>query len=178
MANTKVRDYANSGLTIQYAMNDHATRFPDRKTRPRFLLWNGLRIWTSDSIPIPQKGIVQAEFLSGDPNVRQGFDLKIHDGWIELAGGEHVPLLRTWKDERLEDVVEYPFHSRDGLLWVWNVYEMTYSSGEKVEEKWTENAGFWVGTVGESDRIYHCSHGMAKPPDFDSLVFRVSVSSE
>src|SRR5581483_7174074 len=106
------------------------------------------------------------------------FDLEIDKGWIELAGGEHVPLLRTWKDERLPDIVEYPFHSRDGLLWVWNVYEMTYPSGEKVDEKWTENAGFWFEVVSESERIYHCSHGMATPPNFESLVFKVTIRSE
>jgi hypothetical protein len=175
MSDVSVRDYADSGLTIQYAMNDHATRFPNRRTRPRFLLWSGLTIWTSDSIPVPRQGIVRAEFLSGDSSVRQGFDLRIHDGWIDVGNGEPSPLLRTWWDERFEDVVEYPFCSRDGQLWVWNVYEMTYPSGEKVEEKWTENAGFWMETIHENERIYHCSHGMTKPPNFDSLVFKVSI---
>ena len=176
MKDATVRDYADSGLTIQYAMNDHAERFPDSKTRPKFLLWNGLRVWTSDSISIPREGVVRAEFLSADRSVRQGFDLKSHDGWFELAGGQRVSLLRTWKDSRHEDAVEYRFQSRDGLLWVWNVYEMTYPNGETVEEKWTENAGFWVESVSDCERIYHCSHGMAKPPDFDALVFKVSVT--
>jgi hypothetical protein len=173
-----VRDYAESGLTIRTAMLDHVKRFPDKRTRPGYILWHGIKIGTADSIPVPSRGIVRGEFLSGDSNVRQGFDLKIHEGWIELAGGEHVALLRTWRDERLEHVVEYPFFCRDGLLWVWNVYEMTFPSGERIEEKWTENAGFWVESVGESDRIYHCSHGMANPPDFESLVFKLSVKPE
>ena len=174
MTDTDVRDYAGSGLTIQYAMNDHAERFPDPKTRPRFLLWNGARVWTSDSIPIPPDGVVRAEFLSGNHRVRQGFDLKLHDGWFELDG-ERVSVLRTWKNEQYEDVVEYPFHSRDGMLWVWNVYEMTYPNEQRVEEKWTENAALWVETVSDSVRIYHCSQGMANPPDFNSLVFKVSI---
>ncbi len=176
MSDTPVRDYADSGLTIQYAMNDHSERFPDNKTRPRYLLWNGRRIWTSDCIAVPQEGVVRAEFLSADPSVRQGFDLQLDDGWLELAEGERVSLLGTWKDQRYKDTVEYPFLSRDGLLWVWNVYEMVYPSGEKIEEKWTENAGLWVERVNDFEWIYHCSHGMAKPPDFNSLVFKVSVA--
>jgi len=175
MTNPDVRDYADSGLTIQYAMNDHATRFPDKRTRPRFILWNGLRVWTSDVWTVPEKGTVRAEFLSAKGDIEQGFDIKV-DGWLELAEGEHVPVLRTWKDERYLDVVEYPFLSRDGRLWVWNVYKMKYPGGQIVQEKWTENAGFWIDQVSESERIYHCSHGMATPPDFDSLVFSVRVS--
>lgn len=174
MTSLHVRDYADSGMTIQEAMNDHATRFRDKKNRPRFLLWNGLRIWTSDSIPVPQRGVVQAEFLSAKRDIEQGFDIKV-DGWIELAGGERVNHLRTWNDEKFEDVVEYPFFSGDGRLWVWNVYKMRYPGGQTVEEKWTENAGFWVEHVSKEVRIYHCSHGMAAPPDFESLVFRVSI---
>lgn len=174
MTDPEVRDYADSGMTIQYAMNDHARRFPDRQTRPRFLLWNGLRIWTSDVWTVPERGIVRGEFISAKEGAEQGFDLKL-DGWVQLRDGEHVAVLRTWKDERLEDVVEYPFYSRDGLLWVWNVYKMIYRGGQIVEEKWTENAGFWVERLSESERIYHCSHGMATPPDFESLVFKVEI---
>ncbi len=86
-----------------------------------------------------------------------------------------MPLLRTWREDHLEDVVEYPFFSQDGQLWIWNVYETVYPSGEKLVEKWTENAGLWVEIVSESERVYHCSHGMANPPDFGSLVFKVSI---
>jgi hypothetical protein len=168
-------DYGESGLTVQYAMLDHAKRYPDKAQRPPYILWDGLRITTADKILVPADGRVRGEFLSCDQDVRQGFDLKIDGGWIELAGGERVPLLRTWKDERLADIIDYPFCSPDGLLWVWNVYEMTYPGGQSVEEKWTGNAGFWVEVKSESERIYHCSHGMAHPPDFEALVFKISV---
>lgn len=174
MTEPAVRDYADWGMTIQHAMNDHAIRFPDRRTRPRFLLWSGLRIWTSDVWTVPKTGIVRGEFLSAKDDVEQGFDLKV-DGWIQLKNGEHVAVLRTWRGEGLEDVVEYPFCSRDGLLWVWNVYRMRYSGGQVVEEKWTENAGFWVERLSENERVYHCSHGMANPPDFESLVFKIQI---
>jgi hypothetical protein len=111
------------------------------------------------------------EFITSPQAIRQGVDLKV-DGWIRLAGGEHTQLLRTWQDERFEDVVEYPFCAKHGLLWTWNVYDMTYPGGQKLEEKWTENAGFWVEATGETERVYHCSHGLASPPDFDSFVYR------
>lgn len=169
-------DYANSGLTLQQSMVAHVKRYPDKKNRPDTILWSGHRIRTSDAIHVSKKGVIRLEFLSWEGAIRQGVDLKI-DGWIKLATGEQVPRLRTWRDERYEDAVEYPFFSKDGLLWTWNVYEMIYPSGEKVEEKWTENAGFWVEAVNDCERVYHCSHGMASPPDFDSLVYKLTIKS-
>jgi hypothetical protein len=167
-------DYAESGLTLQQAMVAHAKRHPDKNVRPDTILWGNRRVRTSDSIHVPNEGIVRLEFVSSVRAIRQGVDLRV-DGWIELAGGEHVPLLRTWHDERYDDVVEYPFFSTDGLLRTWNVYELTYPGGHVVEEKWTDNAGFWVEETGADERVYHCSHGMALPPDFDSLVYKVTI---
>ncbi len=168
-------DYANSGLSIRTAILDHFNRYPDKRTRPEFILWGGLFVKTSDSFSVPEFGVVRAEFLHCKGDVEQGFDIKLDDGWLELQDGGHVSLLRTWKDEKYEDVVEYPFFSRNGRLFVWNVYKMRYRGGQVVEEKWTENAGFWIERISENERIYHCSHGMASPPDFDSLVFKVTV---
>jgi hypothetical protein len=168
------RDYSGSGLTIQQAMVDHVKRHPDRRSRSPYILWGGSHVQTSDILEVPSKGIVRAEFIAASSEVRQGFDMKL-DGWFQLAEGEQVSLLRTWKEDRFEDQVEYPFHSRDCRMLVWNIYEMSYPNGERVAEKWTGNAGFWVEACGESERIYHCSHGIANPPDFSSLVFKVSV---
>lgn len=167
-------DYASSGLTLQQAMVAHAKRYPDRKSRPETILWGKHRVRTSDLIHIPSEGVVRLEFLTSSKSVRQGVDLKVN-GWIALAGGEHISLLRTWQNELFDDLVEYAFFSKDGFLWTWNVYEMTYPGGQKVEEKWTENAGFWVEVVGENQRIYHCSHGMAIRPNFDSFVYKLTI---
>ena len=171
-----VRDYANSGLTIQYAMLDHFKRFPDKKQRPDYIVWDGRQIKTADSFAVATHGVVRGEFLSSTkPDVDQGFDLKL-DGWICLEEGEKVSLLRTWNDSRYESFVEYPFQSNDGLLWVWNVYKMKYPGGQVVEEKWTENAGMWVEEISPNERVYHCSDGMAHPPDFESLVFKITIT--
>lgn len=167
-------DYEGSGLTIQQAMLEHGKRYPHKKGSPITILWGKRRIRTSDCLHVPTEGMVRLEFLTSSQAIRQGADLKVN-GWIELAGGEHVPLLRTWQDERFEDVVEYPFFAKDGLLWTWNVYEMTYPGGQKVEEKWTGNAGFWVDVIGENERVYHCSHGMASSPDFDSFIYKLTI---
>ena len=136
-----------------------------------------LLVQTSDQLQVSPRGIVTAQFISAKPEIRQGFDLKV-DGWFELLDGKKVPLLRTWKDDEFEDTVEYPYSSKDGLLYVWNVYEMIYPSGDRTEERWTENAGFWIQHVSKHERVYHCSHGSAYPPDFESLVFKVSVKSD
>lgn len=167
-------DYAESGMTLQQAMVALAKRYPDKKNRPNTVLWGSRRVQTSDAIRVPNMGIVRIEFLTSPQAFRQGVDLKV-DGWIELAGGEHVPLLRTWQDERFEDVVEYSFFAKDGILWTWNIYEMMYPGGKKVVEKWTENAGFCVDVIGENERVYHCSHGSTSPPDFDSFVYKLTI---
>ncbi len=168
------KDYAESGLTIQYALLDRVQRLPNRGMRPVYILWGGRHVTTADVLPVPENGVVRVEILSSKDEVEQGFDLKV-DGWIQLAQGDRVSLVRTWSDPRYEPVVEYPFLARDGRLHVWNVYKMKYGGGQVVEEKWTENAGMWVEKVSPTERIYHCSHGMARPPDFDSFLFRVSV---
>jgi hypothetical protein len=170
-----VPDYANSGLTIQGAMLDLIKRFPDKNNRPNYILWNGRQILTGDSLAVPAHGVVRVEILSSKGDVEQGFDLKL-DGWIRLKKGETVSLLRTWNDPRYEAFVEYPFQSNNGRLWVWNVYKMRYPGGQIVEERWTENAGMWVEVTSSTERVYHCSHGMAHPPDFESLVFKIAIN--
>jgi hypothetical protein len=169
-------DYSRSGLSICAAMITDKENDPAKRTTPRKIRWGRFEIQTSDQVIAPLRGVVRAEFISVKPGLRQGFDLKV-DGWFELLDGSKVPVLRTWTDERFEDIVEYPYSSRDGRLHVWNVYEMLYPDGSKVEEKWTENAGFWVEVLGSNKRIYHCSQGSADPPDFESLVFKVSAKS-
>ena len=168
-------DYAGSGLDIQAAMVDQVRRFPDKRMRPAFLLWDGVHVRTADAIHVPQEGMVTATVVSVESDVRQGFDLKFDDGWLELADGERVPLLRTWRDRRYEDTVTYPFVSRDGLLWFWNVFERTWPDDAVTEEKWTGNAGFWVERPEEYRRVYHCSHGLGERPDFGALIVEIRI---
>jgi hypothetical protein len=175
MSEIQLQDYGDSGLSIQYAMVDQYKKWSDKTQRPDYILWEGLHIKTGDSMLVPTHGIVRAEFLEVKDGTGQGFDLDIK-GWIELAQGEKVSLLRTWYDPLYEPVVVYPFHSSDRLLRVWNVYKRLNSHGQINEEKWTGNAGFWVDRISEMDRIYHCSHGLAQKPDFEALVFRVTVT--
>lgn len=173
----QVRDYLDSGLTIQDAMLDHFKRFPDKRQRPGHILWGELEVRTSDCLTVPAHGVVQGEILSSKGDVRQGFDLKI-DGWLWLANRDKVSLLRTWDDPQYDPVVEYPYHSKDGKLWIWNVFIRSLPNGQQVEEKWTENAGMWVDEVSKNKRIYHCSHGLLYPPDFESLVFKIEIRNE
>jgi hypothetical protein len=112
--------------------------------------------------------------LSAVSDVKQGFDLKL-DGWIELSQGERVQLLRTWKDDIHEDVVRYHFQSNDGLLRFWNVYERAWPGGAMTVERRTGNAGFWIEEHGGSHRIYHCSHGVAERPDFETLIVELMI---
>ena len=99
----------------------------------------------------------------------------IEEGALYLRDGEEVSLLRTWADDRYEDTVEYPYHSASGRLWVWNVYKVHLPNGKTRDEKWTGNAGFWIETIDDYQRIYHCSNGSDDPPNFESLEFRLTV---
>lgn len=173
MPQAEAKDYADSGLSIRTAFLDQGKRSVAAR-RLDYILWAGLRVKTGDSFDVPKDGVVRGEFLSCKPDIEQGFDVKV-DGWLKLADGSKISTLRTWNDPRLGSAVEYPFHSRDQKLWVWNVYKMRYPGGQVVEEKWTENAGFWVEGISERERIYHCSHGAASPPDFEALVFRITI---
>ena len=167
-------DYANSSLTIREALLDRAKRFPGKAERPEHILWKGLTVTTGDAFRVPREGVVQGEILFSKGELEQGFDLKL-DGWLRLENGDKVSSLRTWNDPRYEAVVEYPFQSKDGRLWVWNVYKRHLPDGRAIEEKWTENAGLWVESISEKERIYHCSHGFLYPPDFESLVFKITI---
>lgn len=87
MSEAAVHDYADSGLTIQYAMLDHFKRFPDKTHRPNCILWDGLHVKTADALAVPPEATVRGEFISSKGDVEQGFDLKL-DGWLRLEKGE------------------------------------------------------------------------------------------
>jgi len=171
-------DYASTGLDICAAKLDMASKYPDKSDRPDFVLWNGLHVKTADQWRVPVRGRVRIEILSSKPEVEQGIDFRVDMGAVKLAGGEEVSLLRTWADDRYEGVVEYPYYSQSGDVFVSNVYKIALPNGQKREEKWTGNAGCVIDSASSRERIYHCSHGVADRPDFDSLVFRVTILPE
>jgi hypothetical protein len=173
---TSREDYAQTGFTISEAMIDLSTRYPDKDVRPDHVVWGGLLIKTADCSSVPTRGILKLDILSRKTEVDQGVDLNIKDGAFRLRGGEEVSLLRTWADDRYEDSVEYPYYSKSGRLHVWNVYKIKLPNGIIREEKWTGNAGFWIEIIDKYKRIYHCSDGSAKIPDFSSFIFRVVVA--
>jgi hypothetical protein len=174
----KPADYAASGLDIQRAMVDQHRQYSGRADAPDHILWEGRPVKTTDWWQVPDRGIVRIDLLHARVGMESGVDVKLEDGWVELADGDRLPVLRTWMDERFEDTVEYPFFSRAGKFCVWNVSRVRYPGGQAVEEKWTGNAGFWVETVNDHHRIYHCSHSASERPDFDTFVFGVLVSPE
>lgn len=167
-------DYSTLGVTIRTAILRAGSKRPPTRNQPIVIRWGKHLVQTTDVMAVPTRGVVRGEIVrvKGDPD--QAFDLKV-DGWIQLATGDKVSLLRTWNDSRYESVVEYPFHSKDRLLRIWNVYKMRYAGGQAIEEKWTENAGMWIEEISSTERIYHCSPGTASPPDFDAFVFKVSI---
>jgi hypothetical protein len=172
---TKMKDYGADGIDIQTAMLRHVQAFPDRLTRPKYIIWNGQPVWTSYDLAVPKEGRFRLEFLSEPRKPSQGVDVKAEGGEIILAKGERVQTLRTWNDPRHEATVEYPYKSGMDTLKVWNVYERSWPDGRVTEERWTGNAGLIVEPEDEHRWLFRCSDGPSEAPNFGQLLFRVSV---
>lgn len=168
------RDYEFSGLSIQRSMIDAVKAAGNKNGAPPKIIWGAHEVQTSDCLIVPKKGRFKIEFISSRDELRQGVDIKVNGG-INIFDGSKVETLRTWKDPLYEDVVEYEFSSIDGLLRIWNVYEVQNDCGLIEVAKWTDNAGFWVEEDLNGGRIYHCSAGPFSPPDFNALVFRLVI---
>lgn len=165
-------DYSLTGMSIQQSMLD-AVKAGSAGVPPK-IRWGEKIVQTSDAIAVPSNGRFRLEFLHASEGLKHGVDVKVNGG-IRLADGQDVATLRTWNDPRYENTVEYPFVSRDGKLWVWNVYEVVWPSGQVEAAKWTDNAGFWVEQHADGARTYHCSAGPCTPPEFEALVFRIKI---
>ncbi|WP_226669284.1 hypothetical protein [Microbulbifer aggregans] len=162
-------------MSIQSAMIDMVKSHPDKATRPDHIILNGRKIRTGYWIDVPHKFQIVLNFLS-EPDADQGTDIKVDDGYLELASGEQVPLLRTWHSPEYESTVEYNGYSKTGRLFVCNVYKEE-RAGRIFEEKWTRNAGMIIESSDEGGMIFRCSSGDKTPPDFDSIVFAVKISN-
>jgi hypothetical protein len=159
-------------MSIQKAMLDYLRTHPQMSRLPVSIPWQGKMIKTADAVPVGNRGRFQVRFLSANPAHEQAVDVSV-EGAILLPDGSKSSLLRTICDNRLEEIVEYEFTSNDGLLRIWNSYRV--QRGTKwVWEKMTGNAGFWSEEVGGA-RIYHCSVGPLKEPDFESFVFELRI---
>lgn len=169
------KDFGSDGIDIQIAMIRHVQSHPDRATRSKHIFWNGEQVWTSFDVVVPEEGRFQLEFLSAPRVPLQGVDVKVEGGGVTLAGGESVHTLRTWHDPRYEKAVEYPYKSKAGLLKVWNVYHRSWPDGRISVEKWTGNAGFLAEQEAERSWVFRCSDGPSELPDFNQLVFRLSI---
>jgi len=162
-------------MSIWQAMLDRGKKRADSERGPVTIIWMDKIVQTADVFQVPRRGTIRLECIHNSASIRQGFDIKMKGGCV-LANGEVVPLLRTWCDERYESVVEYDYRADDSVISTWNVYE-TWRGSELITEKWTGNAGFWVEAVGTLDRIYHCSAGPLSVPNFEFLVYRVTVAA-
>ena len=169
-----MKDYANSGMDIQSAMVDMVKTHPDKGRRPDHILWDGRKVRTMHWVQVPNEFQLTLEFLS-EPNIDQAADIKVEDGYLTLAAGEHVSLLRTWHDPNYESKVQYTGHSRTGRILVYNVSRLA-RAGRMSEEKWTGNAGMLVEQTGPREWLYRCSSAVSSPPDFGDIVFRVIIN--
>ncbi len=169
-------DYSKSSMSIRAAMIDLVARYPDKARRPTAIRWGSLRVMTSDKISVPEHGIVRLSLISGRYSPRQGVDMRVEGGGFKLVSGT-VGLLRTVYDTSLEDEVTYEYASAPGIIYIWNVYEVSRGARNSFE-KWTGNAGFVKETLSKTSWLYRCNDAdESRPPQFDSLVFSLSVAA-
>jgi hypothetical protein len=168
-----VKEYNSTEISIQYAMLDMWKSYSDASTRPDHIKYDGLKVKTGHWIEVPENFTIKLEFLS-EPNADQGADISVKDGFVILGDGSKVKLLRIWHDPKYEPVVEYSGYSKAKQLIIYNVYKVE-RNGKIFEEKWTNNAGMLVERSNEDECIFKCSSGRCDPPNFESIVFRVSV---
>lgn len=172
-------DYAEMGLSIQQALlakYRHASRRStsrDLTAETPWIRWGERQVRTSDTFSVPSNCVLTLTLQRWNHSIRQGVELEVESGGLQLRDGTTVRRLRTWCDPHFEDEMTYPLISRTGYLTTWNVYDQPRGL-EIRAEYWTANSGMWVEVEGPS-RTYHCSAGPSSPPTFEDLVFTVRI---
>ncbi|WP_193164907.1 hypothetical protein [Microbulbifer hainanensis] len=170
-----MKDYIDSGISIQSAMLDMYKSYPDKATRPNHIIWGGKEVRTGYWIDVPHEFHLILSFLSA-PDANQGADVKVESGYLKLVSGKEVKLLRTWHSPEYEPTVEYDGYSKTGRIFVCNVY-IEERGGHSFEEKWTRNAGMIVELKEKGKYVFRCSPGEKSPPDFNSIVFTLNIEN-
>ena len=173
MRKCRVKKYSSNETTIQSAMIDMVKSFPDKETRPESIIFDGTKVTTGLWVSVPTHFNIKLEFMS-EADQNQGVDMKPDKGYLKLSDGAKVKLLRTWHDPKFEKVVEYKGVSKSGRIFITNVYKIE-QFGEIREEKWTGNAGMAIDKLSSEELIFNCSPGYKNPPDFSSLIFRITA---
>lgn len=154
--------------------------FMDAEYRTRteygtFCRWGDKLVALAIQLHVPTVGHIRYSIEHGPGDATVGFDLEPNAGWIMLEDRSRLKALRVWDDRQYEPSEEYGFSSSSQSLFVWNVYRTPLPHGQFREEKWTENAGMLVDAVSEDTIRLHCSPGFSKSPDFENLVFSITV---
>ena len=168
-----MKEYKSTETSIQSAKVDTHKSLSGSKDMPDYILFDGEKVQTGLWIDVPENFRVRLEFLS-KPDIDQGADINVKDGFLILQDGEEIELLRTWHDPKFESFVEYSGYSKSGRVLVNNVYKVN-RSGQEFEERWTGNAGMLVEALENNEFILKCSSCHYNPPNFESIVFKVSI---
>lgn len=125
------RDYADSGMTIQQALLDDSKSFP-RNGNPdnSFIVWGGSIIRTALQLKIAKPfGLIRIQFKARAAQPRQGLDVKVEGGALISERGDRFPHLRTWAEDKYEDVLEYAIDAPTKAFFLWNCFETQLPNG-------------------------------------------------
>lgn len=125
------------------------------------VLVDELQVISVDRIPI-QRGMVEIEFTSFIAGQGVQFDAG-PKGKIWLSDGSTTRRVKILAHPSLPNVARHKVACPGGLLAVYNVYELCYTSGQPYYSMWSGNAGMIVEEVAPFVRKYRCSQG---PGDF------------
>lgn len=174
--NSEDHDYADDGISVQTAMLRAHEANPVLAKKKRYIIWGGLKVYSSYLARVPKQGALQIEFLSPPVDPMNGIDICAEGGGIKLANGEMLEVLRTWHDPEYEPVVRHEFHAPEGALYVWNVARHTWPSGRTSDEKWSGNLGLSVEQESPSNWLFQCSGiRVNEQANFQDLVFRLTI---
>ncbi len=124
-----------------------------------------------DAIPLRVGQVVTLTIEQAKPSPRQGVSLGT-EGMLQI-GERKKPQLIVWADET-PLVAEVVCEATDGLLRVYNVWEPR--DGSPGFESRLRPSGMIVEELDDGSRRYACNDIEFDNPDFQTLVFRLSIS--
>ena len=129
----------------------------------------GREVVKLETLPISDGQFVRLTFEGGASPWRQGVRLAT-EGVLNVNGVQ-APQLDLWLDSA-PSVVEVRCESTDGLLRLYNIWQPGRRPG--VESQ-SHTSGMLVEELEGGSRRYRCN-AIGFNPDFDKLIFRVSIS--
>ena len=147
--------------------------FRESKGKPFF--YKGKEIKMSDRISLPSgKASLLIEFISTKSEWKQGIVLDTKGVFEFVDDGAKISKGIVLWEHTAPKKVKIAVKSKDKILFIYNVWEVTDHLGNKVMHYGHGGGALYTEQVDETATLYHCNDGHPND-DFDDLVFRVQL---